>query len=409
MRAAFGDGAPGFKFQFHARGKRRETTTRATRALAAATLAATVTTATMSRASARGAEASTSAKRREGTREEARARAASGTTATTTRDATRGRTRSARDASEDARTTAVWVTTTAGALAGATARVCVAPLDVIKIRLQVQVERGASGKYRGLADATRTILREEGARAMWAGTVPALLLWVPYTAIQFTVLNKFKEAARERERAKPGSTAGLPVSFIGGAAAGSVATVATYPFDVIRTLLASQGHPKVYNNVFDAALGVVRERGVAKGLYAGVSVTLAEIVPASAVQFGSYAALKSNLPEVFGENDFACGFAAGTIARLVIHPLDVVKKRFQVAGFSRSLAYGQRVDAGAYKSFFAAVRTIARSEGVSGFYKGLTPSLIKSAPASAITFSVFEAARRLLERAADDDDEAPRR
>ena len=97
---------------------------------------------------------------------------------------------------------------------------CVAPLDVIKIRLQVQVERGASGKYRGLADATRTILREEGARAMWAGTVPALLLWVPYTAIQFTVLNTFKEAARERERAKPGSTAGLPVSFIGGAAAG---------------------------------------------------------------------------------------------------------------------------------------------------------------------------------------------
>jgi solute carrier family 25 (mitochondrial thiamine pyrophosphate transporter), member 19 len=99
---------------------------------------------------------------------------------------------------------------------------------------------------------------------------------------------------------------------------------------------------------------------------------------------------------VFEGNDFACGFAAGSIARLVVHPLDVVKKRFQVAGFSRSLAYGQRVDAEAYRTFFSAVRTIATREGLVGFYKGLGPSLIKSAPASAITFSVFEAAHRAL-------------
>ena len=295
-----------------------------------------------------------------------------------------------------------WATSLAGAIAGASARVCVAPLDVIKIRLQVQLEAGAAGKYRGLTHAATTILREEGARAMWAGTVPALFLWVPYTAIQFTVLNAFKDAAEEWERARPGSTRGVPVSFIGGALAGSVATVATYPFDVIRTLLASQGHPKVYGGVLDAAAGVARERGVARGLYAGVSVTLAEIVPASAVQFGSYAALKTRFPDTFGENDFACGFAAGTIARLVIHPLDVVKKRFQVAGFSRNLAYGARVDAHAYRNFFAAVSTIAQKEGALGFYKGLAPSLIKSAPASAVTFSVFESVRRALDRGGDD-------
>ena len=294
------------------------------------------------------------------------------------------------------RARASWVTTASGALAGGCARVCVAPLDVIKIRLQVQVESRGSGKYRGLIQAARVIVKEEGARAMWAGTIPALFLWVPYTAIQFTVLAKFRDVAAEFERRNPGSMRSVPVSFLGGAVAGSTATVATYPFDVIRTLLASQGHPKVYNSILEAARGVVRERGVAKGLFAGVSVTLAEIVPASAVQFGSYAALKTQFPKVFEENDFACGFAAGSIARLVVHPLDVVKKRFQVAGFSRSLAYGQRIDADAYRTFFTAVRTIAAREGVFGFYKGLGPSLIKSAPASAITFSVFEAAHRAL-------------
>jgi len=297
-------------------------------------------------------------------------------------------------------------TALAGGVAGATARVFVAPLDVVKIRLQVQLEGAGSGKYRGLVQAARTILREEGARGLWAGTVPALFLWVPYTAIQFTVLSKFNEEAERRGlfRGSSNGEKSAVGSFVGGAVAGSVATVATYPFDVIRTLLASQGHPKVYRNVLDAAAGVVRDRGVAKGLYAGVSVTLGEIVPASAVQFGSYATLKKSFgsDSVFAQNDFACGFAAGTIARLVIHPLDVVKKRFQVAGFSRSLAYGQRVDAHAYRNFLAAVRTIAKTEGVAGFYKGLFPSLVKSAPASAVTFAVFEA---LMRAAGTNDDE----
>ena len=74
----------------------------------------------------------------------------------------------------------------------------------------------------------------------------------------------------------------------------------TYPFDVTRTLLASQGRPKVCENVLDAAREVARARGARRGLYAGLSVTLAEIIPASAVQFGSYAALKTRFPDVFG-------------------------------------------------------------------------------------------------------------
>jgi solute carrier family 25 thiamine pyrophosphate transporter 19 len=36
----------------------------------------------------------------------------------------------------------------------------------------------------------------------------------------------------------------------------------------------------------------MHDRGIA-GLYAGVGVTLMEIIPASAIQFGSYAALKA--------------------------------------------------------------------------------------------------------------------
>ena len=55
----------------------------------------------------------------------------------------------------------------AGGDAGAAARLVVGPLDVLKIRFQVQLEpvaRGGAtaGKYTGLGQALRTIVAEEG-------------------------------------------------------------------------------------------------------------------------------------------------------------------------------------------------------------------------------------------------------
>lgn len=37
------------------------------------------------------------------------------------------------------------------------------------------------------------------------------------------------------------------LSYISGALAGCAATVGSYPFDLLRTILASQGEPKVYH------------------------------------------------------------------------------------------------------------------------------------------------------------------
>jgi len=91
---------------------------------------------------------------------------------------------------------------------------------------------------------------------------------------------------------------------------------------------------------------------------------------------------------------FLCGLASGFIAKFATHPLDVVKKRYQVAGLQRSAKYGKgfAVQEVAVLGIFNLLARTFREEGVRGLYKGVTPSLLKSAPSAAITFAVYSIA-----------------
>jgi len=187
--------------------------------------------------------------------------------------------------------------------------------------------------------------------------------------------------------------------FVSGALAGAAGTIASYPFDLLRTTLAAQGEPKVYFGMTSAAKSIYRQGGI-KGLYRGVGVTVFEIMPYAALQFGLYdifvkAWKKSNVNNDKKEvntaiQNFVCGLCAGTIAKLGTHPLDVTKKRFQVAGLARSTSYGKRVPLSASASLISCIKDIAKHEGLSGFYKGALPSVLKAAPSAAITLACFD-------------------
>ncbi|KAK3271513.1 hypothetical protein CYMTET_20143 [Cymbomonas tetramitiformis] len=288
-----------------------------------------------------------------------------------------------------------------GAIAGAASRTIVAPLDVVKIRLQVQIEAvSGAAKYRTLGQSLTCILKEEGLVGLWRGTVPAVLFWMPYTAVQFAVLDGFKSWAKQGEvfKEKPAL-----ISFVGGAVAGVAATLSSYPLDVVRTTLAAQGEPRVYHSVTGAIVGIYQSRGVA-GLYAGVTPTLMEIIPHSAVQFGTYDLLKSGIQAshrtIFKEDEavyevtpaekFVCGLISGAIAKSLIHPLDVVKKRMQIAGLKRNPLYGIAIQPNTYKGIFDCLQKILEREGAKGLFKGITPALVKAAPASGITLVLYE-------------------
>ncbi|ELK30973.1 Mitochondrial thiamine pyrophosphate carrier [Myotis davidii] len=75
-----------------------------------------------------------------------------------------------------------------GSVSGLVTRALISPLDVIKIRFQLQIERlshrDPNAKYHGILQAGRQILREEGPTAFWKGHIPAQLLSIGYGAVQ---------------------------------------------------------------------------------------------------------------------------------------------------------------------------------------------------------------------------------
>lgn len=91
-------------------------------------------------------------------------------------------------------------------------------------------------------------------QGLWRGTVPGQLLTVPYTAVQFVALQQCRQAARRLGFAEhPRWQQAVP--FVSGALAGAAATMASYPFDLLRTTLAAQGEPPVYASMTDAGGG----------------------------------------------------------------------------------------------------------------------------------------------------------
>lgn len=78
----------------------------------------------------------------------------------------------------------------AGSLAGLVARAISAPLDVVKIRFQLQSL--TAPRYISILDAFRTIYRDEGIFSLWKGNLCATYLWVIYGATQFVVYDSLK-------------------------------------------------------------------------------------------------------------------------------------------------------------------------------------------------------------------------
>ncbi|KAF4335722.1 TPC1-mitochondrial transport [Fusarium beomiforme] len=289
----------------------------------------------------------------------------------------------------------------AGAIAGLVSRFVVAPLDVVKIRLQLQpyslshpiaALRNAPA-YQGAFATLKHILKHEGVTGLWKGNVPAELMYVCYGAVQFTT---YRSTTLFLRTAFPTRLPDAAESFIAGAASGAAATTITYPLDLLRTRFAAQGRHRVYESLRGAVWDIKRDEGW-RGFFRGIGPGLGQIVPFMGIFFVTYESLRTSLEGLrmpWGSGDATAGMFASIISKTAVFPLDLVRKRIQVQGPARRQYVYHNIPE--YATARSALLSILRTEGFRGLYKGLTISLLKSAPASAVTLWTYEQTLNLM-------------
>lgn len=300
------------------------------------------------------------------------------------------------DAKADNRSNSKLEVAVAGSVSGFVTRALISPLDVIKIRFQLQIERlcpsDPNAKYHGIFQAVKQILQEEGLAAFWKGHVPAQILSVAYGAVQFL---SFEELTELFYRINLYETHEFSAHFICGGLSAGAATLAVHPVDVLRTRLAAQGEPKIYNTLREAVSTMYRTEGPWV-FYKGLAPTVIAIFPYAGLQFSCYRSLKHAYDWVIPPDgkqtgnlkNLLCGCGSGVISKTLTYPLDLFKKRLQVGGFEHARsAFGQ---VRSYRGLLHLTRQVLQDEGTQGLFKGLSPSLLKAALSTGFMFFWYE-------------------
>lgn len=201
--------------------------------------------------------------------------------------------------------------------------------------------------------------------------------------------------------AAPGGTStekSSPILFcmLAGGFGGAIGDSIMHSLDTVKT--RQQGllfNPK-YKNMVPAYTAILREEGLFRGLYGGYTPAILGSFPSTAAFFGTYEYTKRTLIQDYGVNDTVAYFAAGILGDLALSvfyvPSEVLKTRLQLQGrhnnpYTRGCGYN-------YNGLRDAVRTIARTEGISSLTYGYKETLVRDLPFSALQFAFYEKFRQ---------------
>ncbi|KAH8403106.1 hypothetical protein KR222_005242, partial [Zaprionus bogoriensis] len=257
------------------------------------------------------------------------------------------------------------------------------PLDVVKTRLQLQTKLSNPqvSRYKGVFDALVRISREEGLRGLWKGFFPPLLSDIPRRTMKFVI---FEQAPQYLLFGAPHPT---PLTYaLSGALAGLIEGLIQNPFDVIK-ITQQASREKKLGTVY-VVRKIIKEDGLGtRGLFRGITAMLIRNCIFQIMYLGVYASLRDAIPEGIDEIEtflrkLVIASITGPLGCVASIPLDVTKSKIQgpqpVPGKVK------------YSTVRGTMRTVYKEEGVRGFYKGLTPQIMRSAPGGMILLLGFE-------------------
>lgn len=185
----------------------------------------------------------------------------------------------------------LWQEAASGGMAGASQVIFTNPLEIVKIRLQVQGEMADVGtKFVGAVEVVKGL----GLRGLYKGASACLLRDIPFSAIYFTAYSHIKTDFFGESKQKKLSSLEL---LAAGALAGIPAAYLATPADVIKTRLqvVARTGQQTYGGIFDAIKKISKEEGLSAFFKGGPARVLR-----SSPQFGftllTYELLQRALP-----------------------------------------------------------------------------------------------------------------
>ncbi|KAK4558550.1 hypothetical protein RGQ29_008041 [Quercus rubra] len=257
------------------------------------------------------------------------------------------------------------------------------PLDVLKVRLQMQLV-GQRGPLTGMGNLLVHILKNEGPRSMYLGLAPALTRSVVYGGLRLGLYEPSKYVCEQVF----GST-NIFFKIASGAFAGGFATALTNPVEVVKVRL--QMNPNLRRGPIIELRRIVSEEGI-RALWKGVGPAMTRAASMTASQLSTYDESKrilirwSPLEEGFHLH-LISSMVAGTVSTLITAPMDMIKTRLMLQRESKEV--------GNYKNGFHCAYQVLRTEGPRGLYKGGLAIFARLGPQTMITFILVEKLRKL--------------
>ncbi|XP_071707077.1 mitochondrial uncoupling protein 5-like [Rutidosis leptorrhynchoides] len=296
-----------------------------------------------------------------------------------------------------------------GGIASIVAGCSTHPLDLIKVRMQLQGENHqvrpapaslgtnipVTGPPRvGPVAVGMRIIQQDGAAALFSGISATVLRQTLYSTTRMGLYDVLKirwtdpETGNMKLWKKIG--AGLIAGGI-GAAVGNPADVAMVRMQADGRLPAAQR--RNYKSVVDAITQMTKNEGIGS-LWRGSSLTVNRAMLVTASQLASYDQIKEAILEKGVMKDglgthVTASFAAGFVASVVTNPIDVIKTRVM----------NMKVEPGKVPPYAGAadcaLKTI-RTEGPMALYKGFIPTISRQGPFTIVLFVTLEQVRKLL-------------
>merc|ERR1712179_129881 len=227
-----------------------------------------------------------------------------------------------------------------GGVAAGISKTCVAPIERVKLLLQVQHASKQITKemqYKGIVDCFSRVTKEQGFLSLWRGNLANVIRYFPTQALNFAFKDTYKKWFIEGVDKNKQFWRFFAGNLASGGAAGATSLCFVYPLDFARTRLAADvgkgAGDREFSGLGNCLTKIFKSDGIG-GLYRGFFVSVQGIIIYRAAYFGCFDTAKNMLTSDPTKTNF---FVAWMIAQVVTtgsgiisYPFDTVRRRMMM-------------------------------------------------------------------------------